>query len=92
MDKVTTVTSAIANDAVGDDIYALASEIFPLCRSISGDGVRQTLDMLSRHLPIERRELPTGTPVLDWTVPAVIFLRDQNWPPFIANVGACEGK
>jgi len=54
---------------IGEDIYALAAEIFPICRSLTGDGVRQTLDVLGRHIPIERHEVSTGTKVLDWTVP-----------------------
>ena len=59
----------IENVTIGQDIYALAAEIFPICRSITGDGVRRTIDMLSRHIPIQRREIPTGTAVLDWEVP-----------------------
>jgi aminopeptidase-like protein len=60
---------SIEDDAIGKDIYALAAEIFPICRSITGDGVRRTIDVLARHIEIQRHELPTGTPVLDWTVP-----------------------
>jgi aminopeptidase-like protein len=56
-------------DVIGDDIYALAAAIFPICRSINGDGVRRTIDLLAEHVPIQRHELPTGTPVFDWTVP-----------------------
>jgi aminopeptidase-like protein len=59
----------LMNPNIGEDIYALAAEIFPICRSITGDGVRQTLDILGRYIPIERHELPTGTKVLDWDVP-----------------------
>jgi aminopeptidase-like protein len=54
---------------VGGDIYALAERLFPICRSITGNGVRQTLDILSGHVGLERREVPTGTQVFDWTVP-----------------------
>jgi aminopeptidase-like protein len=57
------------SDGIGEEIYALAAEIFPICRSITGDGVRQTIDLLRRHVPIERHELPTGEAVLDWEVP-----------------------
>ncbi|HEY7552201.1 MAG TPA: DUF4910 domain-containing protein [Hyphomicrobiaceae bacterium] len=59
----------IANDAIGQSIYALAAEIFPICRSITGDGVRRTIDILGRHIPVQRHEIPTGTAVLDWEVP-----------------------
>lgn len=53
----------------GEEIYALASELYPICRSITGSGVQTTLDLLARHIPIERHALPTGTKVLDWEIP-----------------------
>ena len=56
-------------DVVGKEIYALAADIFPICRSITGNGVRQTLEVLGAHVPIELHEIPTGTGVLDWIVP-----------------------
>ena len=58
-----------AGDGIGEEIHALAAEIFPICRSITGDGVRQTIDVLNRYIPIERHEVPTGKAVLDWEVP-----------------------
>jgi len=48
---------------------ALVEELFPICRGITGNGVRQTLSILQRHIPLEVKEVPSGTPVLDWTVP-----------------------
>lgn len=63
-----TTQSFISPDA-GQEIYALAREIYPICRSITGDGVRETLDIIGRHIPIERKELPTGAKVLDWEIP-----------------------
>jgi aminopeptidase-like protein len=53
----------------GESMYALVQELYPICRSITGNGIRRSLDILSRHLPLQRTELPTGTEVLDWTVP-----------------------
>lgn len=59
-----------ASSAVlGQEIYALAERLFPICRSITGDGVRQTLDILSEQVDLDRHEVPTGTQVFDWTVP-----------------------
>jgi aminopeptidase-like protein len=50
-------------------MYELIRELYPICRSISGDGVRQTLELIGRRLPLQISELPTGTEVLDWIVP-----------------------
>jgi aminopeptidase-like protein len=64
------------DDRVGVEIFALASEIYPICRSITGDGVRSTLDRLARHIELEVHEIPTGTQVFDWTIPREWNIRD----------------
>jgi aminopeptidase-like protein len=66
---------------IGEAIYALAAELYPICRSITGDGVRETLGILGRHIGIDVHEVPTGTPVFDWTVPREWTIRDA----YIAN-------
>jgi aminopeptidase-like protein len=48
---------------------APAEELFPICRSITGNGVRQMLAILQRHIPLDVKDVPSGTPILDWTVP-----------------------
>ncbi len=53
----------------GREMYHLMSELFPICRSITGNGVRKTLNILKRHIPLTVHEVPTGTHVFDWTVP-----------------------
>jgi aminopeptidase-like protein len=60
----------------GREIYELIRELYPICRSISGEGVRQTFHLLSRLLPLNVTEVPTGTAVLDWTVPREWNIRD----------------
>ncbi|TPI50210.1 DUF4910 domain-containing protein [Mesorhizobium sp. B2-9-1] len=61
---------------LGEKIYELARELFPIARSITGPGVRETLRVLSRHLPIEVHEVATGTPVFDWVIPKEWIIRE----------------
>jgi aminopeptidase-like protein len=56
-------------NGAGEEMYRLIAELYPVCRSITGDGFRKTLNSLKQHIPIEIHEVPTGTEVLDWTVP-----------------------
>jgi aminopeptidase-like protein len=61
---------------VGEQLHSFAAELYPICRSITGDGIRQTLDLIKQRIPIERFEVPSGTPVFDWTVPQEWNIRD----------------
>jgi aminopeptidase-like protein len=58
-----------AEAGVGESMHAFMRELFPICRSITGDGVRDTLEAVGRRIPLELHEVPSGTAVLDWTVP-----------------------
>jgi aminopeptidase-like protein len=62
-------TTIIDAGAAGNAIHRRMTEMFPICRSITGDGLRETLRLVSREVPLHTTEIPTGTPVLDWTVP-----------------------
>ncbi len=54
----------------GKDMHELMTELYPLCRSITGDGVRGTLNILKKYLPsLKCYEVPTGTEVYDWIIP-----------------------
>jgi aminopeptidase-like protein len=57
-------------------MYALLTELFPICRSITGNGVRQTLQILQRYIRLTVSEVPTGTQVFDWTIPEEWNIRD----------------
>jgi aminopeptidase-like protein len=60
----------------GKRMHALMEELFPLCRSITGDGVRETLRCVGRVIPLDVHEVPSGTQALDWTVPDEWNIRD----------------
>ena len=59
----------IANKHIGIELHHLAEELYPICRSITGNGVRQTLSILKKHIPLDIHEVPSGTSVFDWTIP-----------------------
>lgn len=62
---------------VGHEMYTLATRLFPLCRSITGDGVRETLKILQEIVPqMTIHEIPSGTQVFDWTIPQEWNIRD----------------
>jgi len=57
-------------------MYQLMKELFPICRSITGDGLRQTLEIIQHHIPLELHDVPSGTEAFDWTVPKEWNIRD----------------
>jgi aminopeptidase-like protein len=62
-------------------MYALMEELYPICRSITGPGLRRTLGILGERIPLQVHEVPTGTRVFDWTIPKEWSIRDA----FIAD-------
>ncbi len=71
--------------SIGRQIHALIAELYPICRSITGDGVRETLQIIGRHISLAVQEIPTGTQVFDWVVPKEWNIRD-------AYVGNANGE
>jgi aminopeptidase-like protein len=61
---------------IGEEMHRLVAELYPICRSITGDGIRETLRRLQALVPVVAHEVPTGTQVLDWTVPNEWNIRD----------------
>jgi aminopeptidase-like protein len=61
---------------IGRDLHSFAAELYPICRSITGAGIRQTLAMIGQRIPLQISQVPTGTPVFDWTVPREWNIRD----------------
>ena len=55
--------------SAGAAMYELVERLYPICRSITGDGVRETLAHVGQRIPLELHEVPSGTAAFDWTVP-----------------------
>ena len=60
---------ALDQNDIGREMYHLITELYPICRSITGNGVRETLRIIEKEIPLEIHNVPTGTQVFDWTVP-----------------------
>ena len=71
--------------AAGKDMHALMTELFPLCRSITGNGVRQTLEIVRKYIPLVVQEIPSGTPCFDWVIP-------DEWNPNEAYIRGPDGS
>lgn len=61
---------------IGAEMFDLVRDLYPICRSITGEGVRATLKRVRDWIPLEVMEVPTGTAVFDWTVPREWNIRD----------------
>jgi aminopeptidase-like protein len=64
--------------AVGSEMYGFMEDLYPICRSITGDGLRETLRRIGKRIPLEIHEVPSGTEVLDWTVPKEWNIREAH--------------
>lgn len=68
-----------------DDLHGFAAELYPICRSITGDGIRQTLQAIGKRIPLRIAEVPSGTAVFDWIVP-------KEWNIRNAYIDGPDGK
>lgn len=71
--------------ALGEELHRFAQELYPICRSITGEGLRRTLAMIQERVSLQLSEVPTGTAVFDWTVPKEWNIRD-------AFIKAADGR
>src|SRR5438034_1228277 len=68
--------SAAVRTGTGAEMHRLITDLYPICRSITGKGLRETLSAVAKFAPLTLREVPTGTQVFDWTVPQEWNIRD----------------
>lgn len=59
----------LQKELISDELYQLMTELYPICRSITGNGVRKTHKIISTHIPLKTCEIPSGTKVFDWGIP-----------------------
>lgn len=74
-----------AAEEIGRELHDLMRELFPVFRSITGDGLRRTFEVIGERVPLEVTEVPTGTQVLDWTIP-------QEWNVSGAWIDGPDGE
>ncbi len=74
--NITNLKNIININEIGKEMYQLMFELYPICRSITGNGVRETLNIIRKHILLEIHEVPTGTKVFDWTVPEEWNIKD----------------
>jgi aminopeptidase-like protein len=67
--EIRQILQALDEQHVAQEMSGLMAELFPICRSITGGGLRESLRIVQQQLPLELTEVPTGTQAFDWTVP-----------------------
>lgn len=67
--QISQLRQMVNEQQLGPKLIELIAELYPLCRSLTGNGVRETLKIVKRFIPLQIHEVPSGTQVFDWTVP-----------------------
>ena len=70
---------------MGKDMYKLIERLYPICRSITGMGVRETLNIINELIPLAIHELPSNKEIFDWTVP-------KEWNIKAGHIKNSKGK
>lgn len=76
---------AVRYEELGKELHNFIVKLYPICRSITGEGIRETLRTIRKRIPLDIHEVPSGTKVFDWTVPL-------EWNVSDAYVMNREGK
>jgi aminopeptidase-like protein len=80
---MTRLLDRLDDPAVGSVLHGIAADLYPICRSITGAGVRETLARLQRRIGLQISEVPSGTAVFDWTIPREWTIHDA----YVKNAG-----
>lgn len=80
-----TGNETVTTSGEGAAMMDLVRDLYPICRSITGNGVRQTLDRVAEHIPLARHEIPSGTQVFDWQIP-------REWNVREAYLATVDGR
>ncbi|MBD2771247.1 DUF4910 domain-containing protein [Iningainema sp. BLCCT55] len=83
--KISDLKSGLNLDEVSQEVYGLISDLYPICRSITGEGFRESLRLIKQHIALIQHEVPSGTQVFDWTIP-------KEWNIQDAYVKNSQGK
>ena len=76
MNAINNLKNTLDSRTVGRECHEFIAELFPICRSITGDGFRQTLAHIQKYVPLAIYEVSSGSQVFDWTVPREWNIRD----------------
>ncbi|MEO1428213.1 MAG: DUF4910 domain-containing protein [Cyanobacteria bacterium J06633_8] len=70
------ISETKTSNLIGEELYQLISKLYPICRSITGNGFRETLNIINQHITLKIHEVPTGTQVFDWNIPQEWNIKD----------------